>query len=191
MTCDRKIVVHDPAARRVVQTPGRDRVVVETPAQTPITPQVRDKIVVHDPVTDLTITKPVARVVEVVSEGPQGPVGPAGSGGTLTLPIGETIHGLRAVRAAGGLLFHPDIDTPAHADQVVGIAIASATSGTCNVRTEGPVTEPSWSWSPGFVFVGTDGQLTQSPGATGWLLAVGRAINATTIDVDVDTPFMR
>src|ERR1043165_2223602 len=66
--------------------------------------------------------------------GVQGPPGPPGSGGTLTLPVGDTIHGLRAVRAADGQLFHPNVDTPAHADQVVGIAIQSVTSGTCNVR---------------------------------------------------------
>lgn len=46
MTCERKIVVHDPAVRRVVQTPGRDRVVVSSPAQTTITPQARDTVVV-------------------------------------------------------------------------------------------------------------------------------------------------
>ncbi len=135
--------------------------------------------------------KVVAQVQVGGLKGDKGDPGDAGSGGLLIYPAGETIHGLRAVRLAGGLLFHPDTAIVAHAGQVVGIATQSgAVAGSVIVRAAGTITEAAWSWSPGPVWVGSDGVLTQSP-AAGWLLQVGRAVSATTIDVDVDTPFIR
>lgn len=133
----------------------------------------------------------VSRVQVGGAKGDKGDPGDAGSGGLLVYPAGETIHGRRAVRVAGGLLFHPDTAVNAHATQVVGIATQSGSpSASVTVRTAGTITEASWAWSPGAVWCGADGVLTQSP-ATGWLLQIGRAIDATTIDVDVDTPFFR
>jgi hypothetical protein len=90
MSCGNKVVIHDPAARRVVQTPGRDRIVTREPSPTTITPAVREKVVVHDPVTDLTVTKPVVRRVEIVAEGPQGPKGaPGGSVPPIPFAYGD------------------------------------------------------------------------------------------------------
>lgn len=123
--------------------------------------------------------------------GPRGPKGEPGDG-TITLPAGATIHGLRAVRASSGQLYHPDIEEPDHAEQVVGIAMQSGNTGTSlQVRAAGRMTEPSWTWGAGAVYCGADGVLTQTPPAAGWILKVGTSLNATTLLVDIDNPFFR
>lgn len=123
--------------------------------------------------------------------GPQGPAGTPG-GSTVDYEAGTTIHSLRAVAVINGEIIHPDISTPGHASQVIGIATQSGLVGdTVAVQVAGTYSEASWTWAPGFVYCGDDGVLTQSPGASGWLLAIGRATSPTTISVDIDTPYMR
>lgn len=123
--------------------------------------------------------------------GPRGPKGEPGDG-TITLPAGATIHGLRAVRASAGQLYHPDIADPAHAEQVAGIALQSGNAGTeLLVRTGGTMTDSGWTWSPGAVWCDNAGVLTQTPPATGWLLKIGTALDAATLLVDIDNPFFR
>lgn len=123
--------------------------------------------------------------------GVQGPPGVT-EGTTFNAPAGETIHGHRAVRIVDGELFHPNVFVADHADQVVGIALNSAAIGeTVTVRTQGEIIAGFWSWSAGYVYVGTDGQLTQSPATTGWLLEVGRVKDSTSVDVDIEVPIYR
>lgn len=112
--------------------------------------------------------------------------------GTFQATAGETIHGDRAVRIRDGLLYHPDPETPSHANEVIGIAMTSGLAGDqITVRTSGNVTQAFWTWTPGFVFVGPAGQLTQSPSPTGWLLEIGRARTATVVEIDIEVPVFR
>lgn len=131
------------------------------------------------------------RTVVVNAAGTQGPPGTS-EGATFNAVAGETIFGGRAVRIENGLLYHPDTNVTAHADQVIGIAVQSGSVGsTLSVRSGGTFTEPSWTWGSGFIFCGNNGVLTQTPAATGWLMVVGHVVNPTSIDVDVDTAFHR
>lgn len=123
--------------------------------------------------------------------GVQGPPGET-EGATKNLTAGETIFGHRVVRVNGSAVYHPNIAIDAHADQVVGIATQSGSTGNLvSVRTKGTLTEPSWTWSPGFVWCGSNGVLTQSPSATGWLMVVGRVLSPMSIDVDVEPAIHR
>ncbi|HHA2629099.1 TPA: hypothetical protein ACOEOK_000535 [Stenotrophomonas maltophilia] len=69
--------------------------------------------------------------------------------------------------------------------------LTEADTGNVTVRLAGTVEEGSWTWHDGAVWCGADGALTQSPGDTGWLLCVGRALNATTLMIDFDSPIAR
>lgn len=110
----------------------------------------------------------------------------------LVRPCVGAVHGHRAVMIADGAFRHPDLAQAAHADAVIGIAEQSGAAGDeIAARMRGLIRESSWSWSPGSIWCGADGVLTQAPPPTGWLLVVGRAVDATTIDVDIDTPFHR
>lgn len=136
------------------------------------------------------VTEQVQRVVEVGVAGPQGIPGET-EGATFTAPAGETIHGGRVVRLANGQVFHPSLANNDHASQVAGVAVNSATAGqNVLVRAAGQMTEGYWTWAPGAVWCGIDGQLTQSP-VTGWLLQVARVVDATTLSIDIETPIYR
>ena len=131
------------------------------------------------------------RVVEVITPGPAGPPGET-EGATFLAVAGETMHGRRIVRIVAGLLYHPSLSAPAHAGQCIGLVLQSGNAGDeYLVRTGGQHTEPSWNWSPGSVWCGEGGVMTQAPIPSGWVLKVGTAINATTVEIDIDDPILR
>lgn len=125
--------------------------------------------------------------------GVQGPKGDPGGSGTLARPVGAIVQGLRIVRALDGVIYPVDLADESHAGQVIGLALQSVTVlGTdVNIQLAGPVTDSSWAWSPGAVWCGANGALTQAPPATGWLLQVGRVIAADTLDLDLSFPIYR
>ena len=69
---------------------------------------------------------------------------------------------------------------------------AAAQDGTpAIVRVGGKMTEPSWNWDlDKFIYLGTNGLLTQTPPAAGFLLEMGWPINPTTILVDIKLPVL-
>jgi hypothetical protein len=72
---------------------------------------------------------------------------------------------------------------------VVGITETAATAGNAvSVRTAGIVADSFWSWTKGPVYLGTNGQLTQTAPTGGAIVVhVGRALTATTLQIDIDT----
>lgn len=113
------------------------------------------------------------------------------SGAGLVLTASGAISALRMIVAEGGSGRYPDTSVAADAGRVVGMSTTSAASGDpFDVLTQGEHVDAGWSWSPGPVFCGASGALTQSPG-TGWVLEVGRALSATRLLVDVKTPLIR
>ena len=123
--------------------------------------------------------------------GAPGATGPAGEGALTQLEAGSTIHGGRAVMAIDGLIYHPDVENVDHASQVIGVATQSGSIGTMiGVRTSGLLIDGTWV-SNRVIFCGPDGVLTQTPGTTGWLLAVARAVDTGTLQVAVQLPFLR
>ena len=107
----------------------------------------------------------------------------------ITVPSsGGALSALRAVALEDGEARYPDNDLSSDAELVVGVTVTAGT--TVDVVTIGEVTDVSWSWAPGIVWCGDDGVLTQAP-PSGWLLEVGRAIDATRLFVAIKTPFLR
>jgi hypothetical protein len=121
--------------------------------------------------------------------GPTGPQGIPGDTGVVTLPAGGTLSGHRLVtRQPDGSLAYADNATVAHVHVPLWLTLGAAVSGAqVNVQAAGIVTEPSWSWPPGPLYLGTNGQLTQtvptSPGAA-FSVQVGYATSATSIVLD-------
>jgi hypothetical protein len=96
------------------------------------------------------------------------------------------------VGLVSGELSHPSTSNPDHAGQVAGVAETAAASGaTARIRTAGVTENDAWTWVEGPVFVGNDGVLTQATLSSGWLLSIGRALGATTLLVDIETPIYR
>lgn len=122
--------------------------------------------------------------------GPQGVPGPAG--GTTTVTVGSTpLSGHSAVAAdAAGLLIKADCTNPAHRGAVLGLlADAYSPGDQAVVQTAFTLEHAGWTWAPGPVFVGTAGQLTQTPpvGAV-FSQVVAHALSPTLVLVDVQPP---
>lgn len=108
-----------------------------------------------------------------------------------SLTASGAISALRAIVAENGTGRYPNVGVSADAGKVVGISVtAAADTQPFDVLTGGEWTDAGWAWSPGPVFCGASGVLTQTPPA-GWVLEVGRALSATRLRVAVKTPFLR
>ncbi len=152
-----------------------------------------DQIVIQ-PDPQLLVIEQTAETVSIVintgQEGPQGPAGPAGDGSKLTKIAGSAIGGHKVVIASGvsGAQL-ADKDTPAHMHLVLGVTQGAASSGSpVDIQTVGEMIEPSWSWSAGPVFLGSNGNLTQTPPASGFQLLIGTAIAPTVLMIKIGAP---
>lgn len=107
----------------------------------------------------------------------------------LSLVAGTNISALRAVTTNGsGEAVYASNDTLSNA-QVVGLTVNAANSGNnVTIKTNGVITDASWNWTKGTVYLGTNGQLTQTaPSGGAVIVHVGKALTATKLQVDIDT----
>jgi len=107
----------------------------------------------------------------------------------VSLTAGENLSALRAVTSnASGQAVYASNDTLANA-QVIGITSNAASSGAgVTIKTSGILTDANWAWTKGTVYLGTNGTLTQSAPTSGAIVVhVGRALTATTLQIDIDT----
>ncbi len=142
-----------------------------------------------------TIVEVTTEVVSVIHEasGPAGPAGPPGDETTSDYDAGEAIGGQRVVMlAADGLLYYADRSEPTHFNRVLGItAGAVGLGGSPTVRFHGIMTEPTWAWDlTKFIYLGTNGLLTQIPPAAGFLLQMGWPLSPTSMMVDIKLPIL-
>lgn len=132
-------------------------------------------------------------VVAVAEQGPRGPQGvPGPAGGATTVTVGATpLSGHSAVAAdAAGLLIKADCTNPAHRGAVLGLlANAYSPGDQAVVQTAFTLEHAGWTWTPGPVFVGTAGQLTQTlPVGAVFSQVVAHALSPTLVLVDVQPP---
>ena len=75
--------------------------------------------------------------------------------------------------------------------QVLGLTLSSASGGDrVLIRTWGEVSESSWSWTEGWVWLDHNGLLTQTPPTTpsAFSMIIGQALSATTMRVLLLSP---
>lgn len=179
----RTSLVADCAPPTVVRQDRASTVVQQDPRPTRLT---------HEVSGALPVDRQRTRVLEVVQKGPKGDPGET-EGATFNAAAAGPLHGRRVVCAGPGGLFHPDTAVAAHASQVVGLSVSSASGAgqVVQVRAGGHMEDSTWAWAPGYVFCGADGVLQQAPPPTGWVQRVARVISPTTLAVDIDTPIIR
>lgn len=118
----------------------------------------------------------------------------SGIGGSVSLlsasgTAATALSGHRVVtQLADGTIGYASNDNLAHVHAPLWITSGAASSGgEVQAVMFGSMTEPTWSWTPGPVYLGTTGQLTQSaptpPGAA-FLAQVGAATSPTSLFVD-------
>jgi len=76
-----------------------------------------------------------------------------------------------------------------HIDLLCGLTItATSDAGDVTVQRSGPVDDGSWSWTPGRVWLGANGALTQTPPANRFDVLVGYAVSPTRLILDFQDP---
>jgi hypothetical protein len=103
---------------------------------------------------------------------------------------------LSALRAVildnAGQFAYADSGTPSHAYRVAGILPYAVPQDAEGVAYRlGEISDAVWSWTRGSpIFLGTNGQLTQTPPATGILLVLAQPVSATTINLLQPVPIL-
>lgn len=101
-----------------------------------------------------------------------------------TYEAGENLSANRVVRVSNTLAYLCDAATSAHAGTVIGLTTGAALTGaTATVQTAGLVQELTWTLTEGPVYVGADGQLTQTVTGLAFVQQIGVAISATQINI--------
>ena len=132
--------------------------------------------------------------VAVVAPGGQGPAGgqgipgPAG-GSAIQREAGEQLSALLLVYEEDNKVYRLLPDDDEHVFQALGLTMTAADLGeVLNVQRSGPINDSSWTWTPGPVWLGASGNLTQTPPTGGNDLMVGVALSATRILLDLQQP---
>ena len=130
-------------------------------------------IVGDGPTLELGVVLPPT--LQLSDAGVQGPSGASANLATM-IPAGQTIGGHRAVFVGSDdMLWLADPST-ALANAPIGISVTAGLAGAdVAVRSTGLVTETAWNWSPGAIYLGVAGLLTQTPPTSGSVVKMGIA----------------
>ncbi|WP_423454247.1 hypothetical protein [Ottowia sp. VDI28] len=179
----------------VVITKRESESVSAQPEPVIVKPQVMTPIVISPPPSTVVVSdvKPKTVVVTRGIPGPEGRQGPPGpAGGATLIEVGPApIGGHSAVACnAGGLLVPADSTVYAHLGAVVGLVQNAYVPGDlAEVKAGYPLEHAGWTWTPGPVYVGAAGQLTQTlPLGAIFVQVIGFALSATRVLIDLQPP---
>jgi hypothetical protein len=152
----------------------------------------RPTTVVRPSVTPVDVTQRDTVVRTGNAMGVQGPQGPAG-GATFEVVAGENLTYPVIVAIVDGVAHVADPASVTDMTSQLAVTTQAAADGApIVVATQYEITEGAWSWVQGRVYLAlTGGGLTQTPAATGAILEVGRAVDATTIQFGIQPAILR
>jgi hypothetical protein len=105
------------------------------------------------------------------------------------LVASTSLSALRCITTnSSGEAVYATPDTLANA-VVIGISTTAGNTGeTITIKTSGQLSDASWSWTKGAIYLGANGVLTQTAPSGGSIIVhVAKAITATTLIIDIDT----
>ena len=128
-------------------------------------------------------------------EGPIGPQGPPGAGTAFPTTAGEEIQAYDAVYVENDLAFIASNDDSLHFLSFAGLAAVGASiTDPIDIITDGLAVNPAWSWTANQeVFLGTNGQLTQTPPdpiSSNYRIVVGEVVASDRIIVRISEPIL-
>jgi hypothetical protein len=142
-------------------------------------------------VTAPQIVVTTERKVQVVTAGQQGVSGPPGQpgpagGAAFNRQTDGPLSALKAVwEDANGVVRVLDYRDPDHIDLYAGVTTtATAQAGTVTVQRSGPLDASGLGLTPGRVWLGADGALTQIPPETDFDLLIGYAVAPNRLILD-------
>ncbi|TXN33884.1 hypothetical protein [Methylobacterium sp. WL19] len=109
---------------------------------------------------------------------------------SLTFGAGQPIGGHKAVRVVnGGQFMVASSDDASQIGTVIGVSSNAADQGDdLRVVSLGEITELSWGFVPGPVFLGVGGSLVQTPPSIGFIQQMGVALSTTKLLVALSAP---
>jgi hypothetical protein len=111
---------------------------------------------------------------------------------TIDRPAASALSGHRCVRVVDGEASYCDAADASHIGQAIGITNGAASQGNdAAIVTHGPLSEIGWNWSPGPVYCGADGALTQSTTGLAFVQQVAIAEGANDIFVSIHPAIKR
>lgn len=109
----------------------------------------------------------------------------------VTVPAAVNLSGHRAVKVVNGAADYCDAATQSDAGLAIGMTTGAVVAGDdATIQTVGSITEPSWTWTTGPVFVGFNGGLTQSLVGLTFVQRLGIATSSTTVDLNPQQPII-
>lgn len=143
-------------------------------------------VTVDEHSASLTVVQAPPATIEIAAPGPQV------VGATDSVLLSRTAHGaLSGQRIVtprpDDTVEYADNTNPAHQNAPLWLTTgAVADGGTVTVVAFGPVEESSWSWTPGLLFLGTTGFITQTAptSPTLFLAVIGEATGTTDAFID-------
>ncbi|MDR3352772.1 MAG: hypothetical protein LBO00_07230 [Zoogloeaceae bacterium] len=131
--------------------------------------------------------------LEIGIQGLPGPPGPPGQPGAAASvrTAGATLSALVGVwEDADGTVWALDAADALHINLFVGVTTTAANAGgEIHVQNSGPLNAPGLSLTPGPVWLGADGTLTQTVPASGYSLYLGAAVSPSRLVLSPAVPF--
>lgn len=179
------VLVEPPDLPALQVAPPAITVLVEHPVSAPVqvTPFVPAR---------LELAAPASSTPVLIVPGPPGPPGPPGGGGNagrvqFTAIAATDLSGHRVVTPLpNDTVGYADYTTPAHLHAPLWITLNAALAGAdVDVVAYGAITEPSWTWTVGPLYLGAVGALVQIlPAAPAFLAPLGFASSANDVFID-------
>lgn len=138
----------------------------------------------------VVVERQVIQVAEVVRQGQPGPPGASG-GAVFTRLSGMPISALRVVWEDPAGVIHPlDFEDADHISLLCGVTVtaAAAAGQAVTVQRAGPVDVPGLGLTPGPVWLGSGGGLTQAPPVNGFDVRVGSVVSDQRMYIDISSP---
>lgn len=130
--------------------------------------------------------QPQRGVVLAGVRGRPGQDGQDADSGALIRQRGETLSALVVVYELDGQVYALDPHDDEHIDLLLGITLNAGMAGTeAEIRRLGIIDNNSWSWSPGRIWLGPSGTLTQTPPDGGFDALIGTAVSPTRVILNI------
>jgi hypothetical protein len=135
--------------------------------------------------------------MDIPSSSPSTPDIPApppdgGTSNYLGILADQSLGGHRVVRKTATGVNYADSSQIASAGTAIGITIGAVSAGqNAMIAVTGmDIVEPSWNWSPGAIYLGLNGLMTQSAPISGFIQRIGIVTGPTSILVSVEQPLI-
>ena len=125
----------------------------------------------------------------IIGEGSQGVPGIPGEGTAVYIIASIDLGGHRVVKSTDNGCAYADSSDISDIGKVLGITSSAYSSGSlATIHTSSEIIEPSWNFTPGAVYLGSNGLLTQIVPSVGFIQQIGVATAPTKLVVQIQPP---